>query len=225
MFIEFKVNCWFGKGILLAAAMALGLTATPLYAQEDAVQVLEALLAQTQSLRAEVNQLLMDQDGRELQETTAVLSMRKPASFAWQVTEPYEELMVTDGTTIWRYEPDLEQVTVQDFDDELDRTPVMLLNGDAESIGNAYAVELTRMDEDILRFVLQPLRPSTLFERMSLTFEGPVLREMQFEDSLGQQTSLGFSRVERNLELPDATFVFTPPDGVELIDNRSGVAP
>ncbi|HWK53007.1 MAG TPA: outer membrane lipoprotein chaperone LolA [Hyphomicrobiales bacterium] len=225
IFAGFEVNSRWCHHALLAAGMAFGLVSSPLMAQEDAAQVLENLLAQTQSLRAEVNQLLMDQDGRELQETTAVLTMRKPANFGWRIVEPYEELMVTDGTAIWRYEPDLEQVTVQDFDAELDRTPVMLLNGDAASIVEAYTVTLTRMDDAVLRFVLQPRRSSTLFERMSLTFDGPVLREMQFEDSLGQQTSLGFSQVERNLTLPDDTFTFTPPVDAELIDNRSGAAP
>jgi outer membrane lipoprotein carrier protein len=187
----------------------------------DGAATLEDLLRQTTSLRAEVNQLLMDQDGRQLQETSATLAMQKPANFSWRITEPYEELTVTDGLTVWRYEPDLDQVTVQDFDAELDRTPLMLLNGDATSIGDAYTVSATRVADGILRFILTPQRPSSLFVRMSLMFQGAELREMQFEDSLGQQTSLGFTQVERNLTLPAATFTFTPPQGVELIDNRS----
>jgi len=187
----------------------------------NGAQALEEILSQTSSLRAEVNQLLMDQDGRDLQETSATLIMQKPASFSWRITDPYEEVTVTDGITIWRYEPDLEQVTVQDFDSELDRTPVMLLNGNANSISDAYNVSATRVDANVLRFILNPRRPSSLFESMSLTFEGPVLREMQFEDSLGQRTSLGFSQVERNQSVPANIFTFTPPDGVELIDNRS----
>jgi outer membrane lipoprotein carrier protein len=210
---------WSVCGALLAVLLSPVAGAQEL---ENGAAVLEDLLNQTSSLRAEVSQLLMDQDGRSLQETAATLSMKKPANFSWVITQPYEERTVTDGTTIWRYEPDLEQVTVQDFNDELDRTPVMLLNGDAASIGEAYEVSATRVGGDILRFLLKPRRPSSLFERMSLTFQGPELREMQFEDSLGQQTSLGFSKVERNLTLPADTFTFTPPQGVELIDNRSG---
>ncbi|MDR2213727.1 MAG: outer membrane lipoprotein chaperone LolA [Pseudomonadales bacterium] len=205
------------------AGLCLLLTFSLTSAQEldNGAAALEDLLRQTSSLRAEVNQLLMDQDDREVQETSAILSMRKPANFAWRVIAPYEELTVTDGATIWRYEPDLDQVTVQDFDDQLDRTPVMLLNGDAASIGDAYAVSATQMGGELWRFILTPRRPSSLFERMSLSFDGPVLVEMQFEDSLGQRTSLAFSAVERNLSLPDDTFSFTPPAGAELIDNRN----
>lgn len=179
------------------------------------------LLAQTSTLTAEVEQLQMDQDGRELQENRSQLVMQKPASFSWHITEPYEELMVTDGTTIWRYEPDLEQVTIQPFEDDVDRTPVMLLNGDADSISTAYEVSATQMSDTVWRFVLLPRSADRLFERLSLTFDGPVLQEMQFEDSLGQQTSLAFRLVRRNEPVSPELFTFTPPEGVDIIDNTA----
>lgn len=188
--------------------------------KEGAVKALENILSQTRTLSAEVDQLFMDQDGRELQETRALLLMEKPAKFRWEVMQPYEELMVTDGTTIWRYEPDLEQVTIQPFDDDVDRTPVMLLNGDAAAIADAYDVSSTNMGGDVVRFILIPRNPDRLFERLSVTFKGPVLDEMQFEDSLGQQTSMTFREVNRNVPLEPAMFTFTPPAGIDVIDNR-----
>lgn len=188
--------------------------------QTGAVTELVGLLDQTQTLSAEVDQLQLDQDGRELQETRALLLMQKPSNFHWAITQPYEELMVTDGQTIWRYEPDLEQVTIQPFDKDLDRTPVMLLNGDADSITEAYEVSSTSLGAELSRFILIPRNPDRLFERLSLTFNGPVLEEMQFEDSLGQQTSLTFREVQRNVPLDPGLFSFTSPAGVDIIDNR-----
>jgi outer membrane lipoprotein carrier protein len=217
---------------LAAVLVAWGMLLPPhLVAQETlpedaSLARLATLLAATTSITAHVEQLIIDQDGRELQETSAELQMRKPANFSWQITSPYEELMVTNGTLIWRYEPDLEQVTIQNFDSELDRTPVMLLNGTAEAINAAYAVSATDMDgAGLWRFILLPRKPSSLFERLSLTFVGEQLQEMQFEDSLGQQTSLSFSAVARNGMLDPAQFEFTPPEGVEIIDNSFPVDP
>ncbi|MES2606819.1 MAG: outer membrane lipoprotein chaperone LolA [Pseudomonadota bacterium] len=216
-------------GTIVLAALALNAqaqTATPVNAptaasaEEYALNQLVELLQQTTTLDAAVEQLEMDQDGRELKETRAKLVMQKPASFRWEITEPYSELTVADGKTIWHYEPDLEQVTIQVFDTELDRTPVMLLNGTTESIGNSYAVSATTMDDGThQRFILVPKQPDSLFERMSLTFNGPVLEEMQFEDSLGQQTSLSFKDVQRNQSLDAALFQYTPPTGVDVIDS------
>lgn len=203
--------------------------------ERTAVAALEALLAQTSSMSADVEQLLIDQDGRELQELKAHLQMVKPERFSWQVTAPYEELMVTNGTTIWRYEADLEQVTIQEFNDDLDRTPLMILNGDAEAIAAAYAVSAVFQSaanvaelagssgeapeaQTISRFILLPSQPGNLFERLSLTFRGADLQEMQFEDSRGQQTSLSFSKVVRNADIPARQFSFEPPAGIDIID-------
>ena len=189
-------------------------------AEDYALEQLVGLLQQTSTLQADVEQLVMDQEGRELQEVSARLQMEKPANFRWEVTAPYSELMVTDGSTVWRYEPDLEQVTIQHFDTELDRTPIMLLNGSADAIRNNYAVSAATMADGVRqRFILQPRQPDSLFERMSLTFNGAVLEEMQFEDSLGQQTSLGFQAVQRNQDIEPGIFNYEPPAGVEIIDS------
>jgi outer membrane lipoprotein carrier protein len=202
------------------------LCSAPLHAQQavsqkdGAIAQLQGLLEQTQSLSAEAEQLIMDQDGRELQEARALLLMEKPARFRWAITQPYEQLSVTDGETMWLYEPDLGQVTIQTFEDDLDRTPVMLLNGDAADIADTYDVSSTDMGNDFTRFILMPRNTDRLFERMSLTFKGPVLEEMQFEDSLGQQTSLTFLNIERNISIDASQFSFTPPAGIDVIDTR-----
>lgn len=202
-------------------AFPLASTAQQAVSQEaGAITALEAILQQTETLSAEVDQFLLDQDGRELQETRARLLMEKPDRFRWELTQPYEQLTVTDGETLWLYEPDLEQVTIEAFGGDVGRTPVMLLNGDAEEIGEAYDVSSTNMGGELVRFILIPRKPDRLFERLSVTFNGPVLEEMQFEDSLGQQTSMTFHDVERNQPLEADLFSFTPPDAVDVIDNR-----
>ena len=211
---------------LILAPVCLLTFAVPAVAQQamsqekSAVTALEAILAETRTLSAEVDQLFMDQDGRELQEKRAMLLMEKPARFRWSVTEPYEELEITDGETYWRYEPDLEQVTIQSFDDNVDRTPIMLLNGDADTISAAYDVSSTNLGGGLVRFVLIPSNPDRLFERLSVTFNGPVIEEMQFEDSLGQQTSMTFHDVQRNIPIDADQFSFTPPADIDVIDSR-----
>ena len=76
---------------------------------------LAAILEQTRTLRADVDVLTLDQDGREIQESKALLVMQKPDHFYWEILSPYSETMLTNGERIWRFEPDLEQVTVEHF--------------------------------------------------------------------------------------------------------------
>ena len=46
------------------------------------------------------------------------------------------------------------------------------------------------------------------------------MEEMQFEDSLGQQTSMTFRNVARNVPLDPGQFTFEPPADIDVIDNR-----
>jgi outer membrane lipoprotein carrier protein len=219
------VNRWSGAAVLATLMLLSGLARAQEAGSEPvtgdaAVQQLESILQQTRSLSAAVVQLKVDQDGRELDESQAELVMQKPGSFYWELISPYSELTVTDGALMWRYEPDLEQVTIQHFDtEEMDRTPIALLNGSAEEIAATYEVTMGVMeDSDISRFILIPRSPGRLFERLAVTFRNAELIEMQFEDSLGQQTSLSFENIVRNQPLAADQFVFVPPAGVEIID-------
>lgn len=206
---------WVFLGFCLPMALAI--------AQEEfsdsAFIQLTSILSKTSSLRADVEQLMLDQDGRELQQARARLVMQKPDHFYWEITEPYEQLITTNGEKIWIYEPDLEQVTIQAFDDDLSRTPVLLLSGDAESLADAFDISVTVLaHNNRTRFILLPRDPGSLFERLSLTFFNDQLEEMQFEDSLGQKTSLSFTNLETNVAVDDSLFVFEIPEGIEVID-------
>lgn len=211
-------------GLFLFAGVLFTLAASaqqaPASGDLAAANQLAAILADTHTLQADVDQLTLDQDGREIQEFEARLKLSKPDHFSWEVVSPYEELLVADGKRIWRFEPDLEQVTIEPFSDDLERTPALLLNGDAEAIAEAYTISAADMDFGAQqRFILHPKSPDSLFERLSLTFEGQTLLEMQFEDSLGQKTSLIFSGMTVNDPIDPAVFVFEVPDGVDVLDN------
>jgi len=55
------------------------------------------------------------------------------------------------------------------------------------------------------------------FEKIRLGFVGADLRAMELFDNFGQTTLIRFSRLERNPQLPSATFKFTPPAGVDVV--------
>lgn len=202
----------------LCLALALFLVGLPsLYAESEAER-LSASLAEIRTLKAKVRQLIIDQEGRELQETAATLIMQRPDKFYWETSEPFAQLMVTNGSLIWIYEPDLEQVTIRRFDRDVERTPVLLLTGSAESLSASYEISLHQADRNTLRFVLLPKSEGSLFERLSLSFIGGALAEMQFEDSLGQKTSLSFQDHVVNESIEPAVFEFKIPEGIEVID-------
>jgi outer membrane lipoprotein carrier protein len=187
---------------------------------KEAAEQLAAILQQMNTLSADVEQLTLDQDGREIQEFQAKLILVKPDHFYWEILSPYSESMIADGTRIWRIEPDLDQVTVEDFQNDSGRNPLLLLNGDAEMLAGSYTIAAAKMEQgNLQRFILIPIAPDSQIERLSLTFAENLIQEMQFESSLGQKTSLTFNTPQINIDIDPVVFEFHLAEGMELIDN------
>lgn len=210
--IKFTIACLSLSYSLLLAAQETA-SASPL-------QELVNTLAETSSMQAQVEQLILSQDGRQIQALQAELIMQKPDLMNWHVTEPYEEFMVSDGVSLWYYEPDLEQVSIQDFPNDVENNPILLLNNDLQAIADAYEVSVGYVDEEVKQYVLLPLTASSSYERFSMTFSGPDLLQMQFESSVGQLTSFSFTNITNNGVIDPTVFSFAIPANIELIDSR-----
>jgi len=50
--------------------------------------------------------------------------------------------------------------------------------------------------------------------------KGNTLDTMELYDQLGQITLIRFSHIERNPKLPADAFTFTPPKGVDVIEDQ-----
>jgi len=224
MFYFNKINKYFK--VKYYYILWLGLASSSIaQTQQTPLQELVAILAETSTMQAEVEQLILSQDGREIQALQAELIMQKPDQLYWRVTEPYEELMLSDGVTLWYYEPDLEQVSIRDFPSDVENNPILLLNDDLQAIADAYEVSLGYVDEEVRQYLLLPLRPDSSYERFSLTFSGQNLLQMQFESSVGQLTSFSFTEIVNNLEVDPALFQFEVPEDIAVIDSRSTDTP
>src|SRR5690606_5707830 len=80
---------------------------------------LQSLLAPLASLSADFRQVISDGEGYEIQALTGTMDVARPGKVYWKSAPPYEQLVVSDATTLWLYDADLEQVTVRPFDHDI----------------------------------------------------------------------------------------------------------
>ena len=194
-------------------------------AQDAGYKKVERFLGGLQGLQAQFQQTLADSKGLVTNQATGTLAIRRPNRFRWDYREPNEQLIVSDGTRIWLYDKDLEQVTVRRIDESLSATPAMLLSGEGTLADNFKATQ-TQQDGAIQWVTLEPKRDDTDFKWVRLGFAGDALRFMQFADKLGQTTTLEFTKFERNPSLDPALFAFKVPPGADVIGDASdAVAP
>lgn len=183
----------------------------------------DAFLNGLQGLQAQFVQVLTDRNGRVIEETSGTLAIKRPNRFRWDYTEPYRQVIVADGTRVWLYDSDLEQVTVRKLDDTLSATPAMLLSGEGELDDNFTIVE-AQQDAGVQWVRLEPKREDTDFKWVRLGFVGQELRHMQLADKLGQTTLLQFTDVERNPLLDPSRFTFSVPPGADVIGRASNTS-
>lgn len=183
-------------------------------------QRVEAFLQGLDGLQAQFKQILTDRNGQTVDEASGTLAISRPDRFRWDYRQPYQQIIVADGTRIWIYDSDLEQVTVRKLDETLSATPAMLLSGRSNLSDNFNVTQLSHEGSvDWVR--MEPKRDDTDFKWVRLGFEGALLKYMQLADKLGQTTSLEFSKLERNPPLDPSRFTFTVPPGADVIGDAS----
>ena len=123
---------------LLSLPLALGA-----YASDDGgdIQQLLDLLEPIVSLSAQFEQHMVDANGVELQQSNGLFQVAKPNSLRWIVEQPMPQQVISDGNSLWVYDPDLEQVMVQPFTGDIQSAPAMLFSGDLQALDSAYLVE------------------------------------------------------------------------------------
>lgn len=204
---------------LTAALFGLILFVGVTHAQEQqtAVEKLTALLADAHTIDADFTQLTLDSSGVRIQETLGHMSLKRPGKFTWHTQEPMQQELVSDGKTVWLYDPDLMQVTVQKLDERMTHTPALLLSGDMAQIEESFVVEF-QQNRSVVDFVLTPKAKDTLFDRLRLSFRDGLINDMQLEDAVGQKTTLYFFSLKMNTEMDDSLFQFSVPEGVDVIE-------
>jgi len=204
--------CW----LTGAAAMAFA----------DEAAELTALLDDIDTLRADVRQVVTEADGDVLEESRIRFVLKRPDGFYWETTEPWPELIVTDGETLWHYQPDLWQLTIDDWQQEESELAAQLLGGHTGRLTEEYTVEHHPDSTPAQRvFLLQPRDPGSMYEQLQLHFENGVLAAIEVDQTNGQRTMWEFSATTVNEPVNDARFRFELPDDVDrdmldILDER-----
>lgn len=207
------------------ASDAVAVLSQPVANTTDAVENLKQKLEMIDSFSADFVQLTQDGLGNTLQEIKGFMQLAKPGKLRWKTVGIYEQLVVSDGQSLWIYDEDLEQVSIKDMDNRLSETPALLLSGNVSTIGDNFIITQAPSDHSIM-FILQPKDSGQLFDSLELSFNKldpqQPLTQMIIRDASGQVTDISFTHIITNPTLSDDIFSFDIPDGIDVVDGRQG---
>ncbi len=206
----------FAAVVLCFSFIGVGLAKTNPTQDSAAIQ-LSALLNRYSTYQADFKQMTYDTRGRRMQSGEGRLKMAKPGKFRWDMTKPYEQLIITDGKTLWIYDVDLEQVTTKPVHKRSGLDPASLLTGKTADLLKQFKVSQINRRGRGTWFQLLPKKSGSGFMKVQMLFRRGELREMRVVNNLRQITDFQFSNVKLNSYIKPNLFHFKPPRGVTVI--------
>lgn len=182
---------------------------------QSAEEQLQRKLATIKTFSASFEQQVTDAQHQLLQQGKGQLMIKQPARFRFETTEPEPNLFIGDGATLWFYNEPLEQLTIYDAQNEVNRTPFVLLTSTKPELWQQY--DVTRQGE---QFVIRSKAADSPVKQLTLSFSGSALSKMQVLDMNQQLSEFNFTLVQLNIALEDSLFRFEPPEHTDIDDQR-----
>lgn len=182
---------------------------------EDAEQRLKAALKNMDNLSAEFKQTLLDEDKNVVQQSSGTLALQRPGKFSWIYTEPFEQRIIADGSELWVYDVELDQVTVKPMDESISNAPIMILMKESDVTQQFNVIEVGQR-KFLFWIELEPQAKDLEYQRIFIGLEDGNVRAMELQDQFGQSTQIVFDNLRFGVVHNPATFKFVPPDGVDV---------
>ncbi len=155
---------------------------------------------------------------------------KKRGMMRWDYTTPHQKL-ISDGHTLWFYQPDEKQVLISDVSKALkEKTPLAFLAGEG-NLGRDFNLlnlkESVSQKEESYVVELTPKEPLATFSKLILTVDKEAFTVLQADvfDEMGNLTRTRFIDIQTNVGLSNAFFQFTVPPGTEVIKMQEPSAP
>ena len=181
----------------------------------DAAQRLQAALKNLDNISAEFKQTLLDEDKNIVQQSRGTMALQRPGKFAWIYTEPFEQRIIGDGSELWIYDVELEQVTVKPMDAGISNAPIMILMKQTD-VTQQFDVSEVGQRKFLYWVELKPHASDLEYSSIFIGLEDDSVRAMELQDQFGQSTQIVFENMRVGVVHNPATFKFVPPEGVDV---------
>jgi outer membrane lipoprotein carrier protein len=156
--------------------------------------------------------------GAPKRQRQGTVSFRKPGRMRWEFETPEKQTIVSDGETLYSYDPDLNQVV---------ETP--LKQALKSSSATSFLLGIGNINRDFKAAFASPPTPTGLIDlildaktggykiEVGLDPKTYDLMKLTLTDQLGDVTKIDFSDIHDNVALPDSIFAFKAPPGADIV--------
>lgn len=184
-------------------------------AQADSAHELQQRLGRVNQFSAHFVQTVTDAEKQVLQRSQGRVWLQRPDRFRLEMSPPEETVVVSDGQTLWFYNPEVQQVTATQLSAALEKTPFLLISSNQPADWQHYQIQ---QQGDL--FTLTPRQTSGILQRFTLTVTRQgIIQQFSLLEQEGQCSQFIIKKMQQR-SIPRQQFIFKRPPGVALDDQR-----
>lgn len=212
--------------LVLLPALLPALAANPVPDIHTIAQAVDKHYNQLRTLQAEFSETYRGA-GIERSESGS-LWLKKPGKMRWEYRSPKQKLFLSDGKEAWFYVPGERQVrrtSMKKLDDL--RSPLSLLLGktrlekELDGLSVATDVPPVTPGNTVLRGVPRAIADRVNQVLLEITPDYRIVR-IQFQEADDAVTEYRFREQHEQVDIGDQRFRFSPPPGVEIVEEGFG---
>ena len=148
---------------------------------------------------------------------------KRPGKMRWNYEAPDDQLLVTNGETLWLFDPLLENVTIQKLEKLTDGTALSFLLGlgDLQTDFKPREISLVLLDslEDLI-VELKPKKTTANLSFIQLAVDPKTynLQKIALMDQQGNYRTIKLESMSYNIELGENLFEFNVTQDMEVIE-------
>ena len=201
--------------LVLAAAVVAPARADEL---ADALRTLQQRYESTRTLVAKFRQEVESPTMAGKLTSNGTVSFEKPNRMRWDYAAPDRQTIVSDGETLWIYQPEEKQVLKAPLREAFQATTPVTFLGGLGHVDRDFTPTLESSADDRWVLKLVPREARGVATLMLVVRKGDAsIEEARISDPLGTTTRLALSDEKRNVSLGADLFHFTPPPGVDVV--------
>lgn len=149
---------------------------------------------------------------------------KKPGMMDWSYQQPEPQRFVADGRTLWFFQPEMNQVTIGQFQQSFQSgLPVSFLLG-LGSLAADFNVKDACTVPLGVALTLEPRSPDPSLQSFKLLVDPKQYLPIGalVVDVGGNETQIVFTNLKPKIDVANEHFQFIIPKGVDVIDQRNG---
>lgn len=179
-------------------------------------QELNQRLSINDGFSAQFQQKVISPDGEVVMEGEGSVDISRPSLFRWSTSLPDENLLVSDGKTLWYYSPFIEQVSIYWQEQAVQQTPFVLLTRNDASDWENYQIS-----QNGNVFTLVPKAEDSTQGQFQIDIDAKgMVHGFNVIEQDGQKGIFTFTDIKIGKPAA-ARFSFKVPEGVEVDDQRN----